>query len=79
MFIPTIEQYLEQIQGYSTERQGGKSPITTLECLPVGTPLITVITVVFNAEASLEKTLQSVFTQNYPCLLYTSPSPRDRG
>jgi glycosyltransferase involved in cell wall biosynthesis len=70
MVIPTIEQYLEQIQGYSTERQGGKSPITTLECLPSGTPLITVITVVFNAEISLEETLQSVFTQNYPYLEY---------
>jgi glycosyltransferase involved in cell wall biosynthesis len=70
MLVPTIEQYREQIQGYSPQRQGGKSPITILENLPIETPLITVITVVFNAEASLEETLQSVFTQNYPYLEY---------
>ena len=70
MLVPTIEQYREQIQGYSPQRQGGKSPLTILENLSIETPLITVITVVFNAEASLEETLQSVFTQNYPYLEY---------
>ena len=70
MLVPTIEQYREQIQGYSPQRQGGKSPITILENLPIETPLITVITVVFNAEASLEKTFESVFIQNYPHLEY---------
>ncbi len=70
MLVPTIKQYREQIQGYSPQRQGGKSPMTILENLPIEAPLITVITVVFNAEASLEETLQSVFTQNYPSLEY---------
>lgn len=70
MLVPTIEQYREQIQRHPAQRQGGKSPITTVESFPIGIPLITVITVVFNAEASLEETLQSVFIQNYPYLEY---------
>ena len=27
----------------------------------------------------IEKALPKIFSFNFPCLLYTSPSPRDRG
>ena len=42
------------------------------------TPKFSVITVTYNAEKVLEDTIQSVIAQTYHCLLYTSPSPRDR-
>ncbi|MFN5514538.1 MAG: glycosyltransferase family 2 protein [Cyanobacteriota bacterium] len=67
MSAPTLQDYQTQLSQRGSLVQGGKKP------LPVGTvdqPLITLITVVFNAEKTLEKTIQSVLSQNYPALEY---------
>ena len=70
MPVPTIEQYQAQLNQNTDNPQGGSRSLLLLESLPTGTPLITIITVVFNAEKSLEETIQSVFSQNYPYLEY---------
>ena len=42
-------------------------------------PLISIITVSFNSEKTIERTLKSVAAQTYNCPLYTSdPSPEKR-
>jgi len=67
MSVPTLQDYQTQLAQHPPLTQGGKKP------LPTGTadqPLITLITVVFNAEKTLEKTIQSVLAQNYPALEY---------
>lgn len=67
MSVPTLQDYQTQLAQHPPLAQGGKKP------LPAGTadqPLITLITVVFNAEKTLEKTIQSVLAQNYPALEY---------
>jgi glycosyltransferase involved in cell wall biosynthesis len=67
MSVPTLQDYQAQLAQRVPLAQGGK------KSLPAGTvdqPLITLITVVFNAEKTLEKTIQSVLAQNYPALEY---------
>lgn len=67
MAIPTLQEYWQNLQNAVPLAQGGKRPLPIPDS---SKPLITVITVVFNAEKTLPATLQSVFQQDYPYLEY---------
>ena len=43
-----------------------------------GAPAVVVVLVTHNPQETFETTLASLEAQDYACLLYTSPSPRDR-
>ena len=67
---PTMAEYRKRIR-FSTARSGGRGLVGTQHHAPsAGQPLITVITVAMNAEASLERTINSVLAQTYPHVEY---------
>ena len=67
MVIPTLQDYRQQLEERVPLAQGGKRPIAFPDSPE---PLISVITVVFNAEKTLAATLASVCQQDYPYLEY---------
>ncbi len=67
MIAPSIADYIHLLKIRQPYYQGGSKPLRTGKN---GLPLITIITVVLNAESSLKKTLQSVIDQSYPYVEY---------
>lgn len=67
MTIPTISDYQEKLRAQPILHEGG---IAVSEEGESDRILVSIITVVYNAEAELEATIQSVINQSYPFIEY---------
>ena len=50
---------------------------TEMETIAMPEPLVSIIVPAYNAAGFISRCVESITSQSYPCLLYTSPSPRD--
>ncbi|MGK7933970.1 MAG: glycosyltransferase family 2 protein [Microcystaceae cyanobacterium] len=67
MTIPSISDYQRKLEAQPILQSGG---MAILEQPTSGRILISIITVVYNAEAELEATIQNVINQSYPYIEY---------
>jgi glycosyltransferase involved in cell wall biosynthesis len=71
MDIPTIRSYLTQMSVDMGTREGGlRTPFEFSETANLESPLVSIITIVLNGEATLERAMVSVLAQDYNNIEY---------